>query len=136
MKKLLLGVGALLMASAAVPASAHDWNGYSGYRYGYGGGYYDVVRQHVRACRQHERFHERLNEEHDQLHDDGVDNGWDHSDAHDALDDAHDRYHDTHGGAQNCGYWNQQYYNMIQGSRYRGGNDRGYGWSFQFGSGY
>ncbi len=52
MYKTLIGAGALVLATAAVPASAHDWYGDryggSGYYnngcdsddYGYGGGYY------------------------------------------------------------------------------------------------
>lgn len=139
MKKLLLGAGALVLACAAVPAAAQEWGGYSGYGrdygygsgygrdYGYGRNYYNVVRQHVRACRQHARFHQRLAEEHDQLHDEGFDNGWDHRDAHDELGDAHDAYHDSHGGVNNCSYWNRQYYNMLDGSRY-GGYGRSYGY--------
>jgi hypothetical protein len=135
MKKLLLGVGALLMASAAVPASAQGWNGYSGdgnsygnnYGDSYGGGYSDIVRQHVRACRKHERFHERLAEEHDQFHDQGYYGGDNHADEHDELADEHDAYHDRHGGARNCSYWYAQYYNL---QRYRTYDryDRGYRW--------
>jgi len=137
MRKLLLGIGALCMASAAVPAFAQGWGGYSGYgyargygSYGYGGGYADTVRRHVRACRQHERFHERLAEEHATEHDEGFYGRGDHSDAHDALDEAHDEYHDERGGAvENCGYWNRQYYRMLEGSSYprRYGGWSGYG---------
>ncbi|HKB96045.1 MAG TPA: hypothetical protein VKB94_04300 [Rhizomicrobium sp.] len=134
MRKLLLGIGALCMASAAVPAFAQGWGGYSGYgygrgygSYGYGGGYADTVRRHVRACRQHERFHERLAEEHATEHDEGFYGRGEHSDAHDALDEAHDEYHDERGGAvENCGYWKRQYYRMLEGSSY----PRSYGgWS-------
>lgn len=115
MRKFLLSVGALFMIGAAVPASAQDWGGYSGYGYGYA----DTVRQHVRACRQHERFHERLGEEHAQEHEGGFYGRDDHTDAHDALDDAHDEYHDERGGmAENCGYWNRQYYRMLDGYSY------------------
>src|SRR5258706_5498778 len=93
MFKMLIGAGALFLASASVPALAHDWGGddygngysnnYSGYSnsyggdsgyYGhrdYGGDYYDVVREHVRACRAHERFHQTLNQIHDSAHDNG-----------------------------------------------------------------
>jgi len=131
MKKLLLGVGALLLASTAAPAAANDWDGYSGYRNGSGGGYgynyIDVVRRHVRACRQHARFHARLGEEHRELHDEGIDYGWEHSDAHGTLGEAHEAYHDSHSGLRNCSYWNRQYYNMLQGTRYRGyGRSYGY----------
>lgn len=132
MRKLLLGVSALLMVGAAVPASAQDTAGYSGYGrgYDYGYGYTDTVRQHVRACRQHERFHEHMAEEHAQEHEDGFYGRDDHADAHDALDDAHDEYHDERGGtAENCGYWNRQYYRMLNGNSY----SRSYGpsgWSF------
>lgn len=131
MRKLLLGFGALCMASA--PALAQGWGGYyPGYGNSYGyGGYADTVRQHVRACRQHERFHERLAEEHAQEHDEGFYGRDDHADAHDALDDAHDEYHDEHGGmAENCGYWNRQYYRMLNGYSYP---RRDYpGWSFSY----
>jgi hypothetical protein len=137
MKRLLFGAGALLLASTTVPAAAQEWGGYSGYGrsygYGYGGSYSEVVRQHVRACRQHARFHERLAEEHDQLHDEGFDNSWDHRDAHDELGDAHDAYHDGHGGSDNCSYWNRQYYDLLQGSRYRGWNDGWYGRTSRYG---
>ena len=134
MKKLLLGFGALCLAGMAAPAFAQGWGGYSGYGgYGYGGGYTDTVRQHVRACRQHERFHERLAEEHADEHDEGFYGRDDHSDAHDALDDAHDEYHDERGGmVENCGYWNRQYYRMLNGY---GDRWRGYGypsWSFNY----
>jgi len=130
MRKLLLGLGALCMTSVAVPALAQGWGGYDGYNYGrgygYGGGYGDSVRQQVRACRQHERFHERLGQEHALEHDEGFDGRGDHADAHDALGEAHDEYHDERGGmAENCGYWNRQYYRMLEGSSY----PRRYGWS-------
>jgi hypothetical protein len=135
MRKFLLGIGALCLAGAAVPAFAQGWGGYSGYGYGRGYGYADTVRQHVRACRQHERFHERLAEEHAREHDEGFDYRGEHADDHDALDAAHDEYHDERGGmAENCGYWNRQYYRMLEGSSY----PRSYGrssWSFGF-SGY
>jgi hypothetical protein len=126
---------ALLLASAAVPASAHDWNddnggygyngyGYNGYGYNNGSGdngyyqqnYYDVVRQHVRACREHERFHQRLAEIHNQLHDEGFDSYSEHQDVHDALDAAHDAYHETHGEPRDCGYWYSQYSNWNRGT--------------------
>lgn len=132
MRKLLLslGIGALCTVGVVVPASAQSWGGYSGYGRGYG--YTDTVRQHVRACRQHERFHDRLAEEHAQEHDDGYYGRDDHADAHDALDDAHDDYHDERGGmAENCGYWNRQYYRMLNGNPY----PRSYnpsGWSFYY----
>ena len=139
MRKLLIGLGALCMASVAVPAFAQGWGGYSGYNYGRGygyGGYADTVRQHVRACRQHERFHERLAEEHAQEHDEGFYGRGDHADAHDALDEAHDEYHDERGGmTDNCGYWNRQYYRMFEGSSYPRPSGRSYKWSFGF-SGY
>jgi len=140
MKKLLLGAGALLLASTVVPAAAQEWGGYSGYGRGdgygsgYGSNYSDVVRQHVRACRQHSRFHDRLSEEHRELHDEGLGNSWDRRDTHDELGDVHDAYHDNHGGANNCSYWNRQYYEMLQGSRYRGyGRSYGYGRSDGYG---
>jgi hypothetical protein len=134
MRKLLLGMGVLFLASAAVPAFAQGWGGYSGYGYGrgygYGGEYADTVRRHVRACRQHERFHERLAEEHATEHDEGFDGRGDHSDAHDSLDDAHDEYHDERGGAvDHCGYWNRQYYRMLEGSSYPRSYGRSFGWS-------
>ena len=131
MRKILLGLGALCMASVAAPAFAQGWGGYSGYGgYGYGGGYADTVRQHVRACRQHERFHERLAEEHATEHDEGFGGHDDHADAHDALDDAHDEYHAQRGGAvENCGYWNRRYYRMLEGSSSPRGYGRSYGWS-------
>ena len=148
MKKLLFGAGALLLASVAVPAAAQEWGGYSGYgrgngygdsygrHYGYGDtsgrgygyNYADVVRQHVRACRKHARIHERLSEERRELHGEGFDGGWDHRDVHDELGGAHDAYHDSHPGANNCSYWNRQYYNMLNRSRYgRYGRSYGYG---------
>src|SRR5438045_309068 len=123
MRKLLLGLGALCMASVAAPAFAQGWGGYD-----YGRGYYgDDVRRHVRACAQHERFHERLAEEHADEHDEGFYGRSDHRDAHDALDDAHDEYHDEHGGLNHCGYWNRQYYRMLEA------RPRHYGW---YGNGY
>lgn len=135
MRKLLLGFGALCLVSMAAPALAQDWGGYySGYGYrGYGyGGYADDVRQHVRACAQHERFHERLAREHAIEHDQGFDDGEDHADAHDALDEAHDAYHEDHAGLGNCGYWNRQYYRMLNGYSYPR-RDYGYpGWSFSY----
>jgi Arc/MetJ-type ribon-helix-helix transcriptional regulator len=144
MTKLLMGVGALLMVSAAVPANAHDWNGYdNGYGYnGYGNGYgynsdYDVIRQHVRACRQHERFHQALAEVHDQMHDQGFDSNGEHRDVHEALDSAHDAYHETHGDPQDCGYWYSQYDRWNSGYGYRNRyhsryHHRPYGWSYQY----
>ena len=133
MRKILLGLGAVCMASVAVPAFAQGWGGYYGYGYG---GYADTIRQHVRACREHERFHERLAQEHAQEHYEGFDDGDDHADAHDALDEAHDAYHDERGGmADNCGYWNRQYYRMLEGYSYPRPYGRSYGWSFGF-SGY
>ena len=139
MKKLLLGIGVLCMASVAVPAFAQGWGGYSGYGYGrsYGyGGYASEVRQHVRACRQHERFHERLGEEHAGEHDEGFYGRGDHGDAHELLDDAHGEYHDERGGmADNCRYWNRQYHRMLESPSYGRGYRRPPSWSFGF-SGY
>jgi len=136
MRKLLLGFGALCLASVAAPALAQGWDGYySGYGYrGYGyGGYADDVRRHARACARHERFHERLAEEHAEEHDEGFYGRGDHADAHDALDDAHDEYHDERGGmVDNCGYWNRQYYRMLNGYSYPR-RSYGYpGWSFSY----
>ena len=147
MYRVLLGAGALLLATSAVPAAAHDWdyNGsYGGGSYGsgyYGGGSYygnrgyygygnqdydDIVRQHVRACRQHARLHEALNDIHSQLHDEGFDDNGDHQVAHEALDDAHQQYHEDHPEAQNCGYWYSQYRYLNRGY------DRPYGyWSYR-----
>ena len=134
MRKLLLGVGALLMVGAAAPASAQSWGGNSGYgrSNGYGYGYADTVQQHVRACRQHKRFHERLAEEHAEEHEDGFYGRDGHADAHDSLDDAHDEYHDERGGiVENCGYWNRQYYQMLDGYSYPRPYGRS-GWSFYY----
>jgi len=119
------------MASVAAPAFAQGWGGYYGYDNGRGyyGGYADNVRRHVRACARHERFHERLAEEHADEHDDGFYGRDDHADAHDGLDDAHDEYHDEHGGLNHCGYWNRQYYRMLEGRS----TPRRYGW---YGYGY
>ena len=135
MRKLLLGLsvfgaGMLGMASLAAPASAQGWGGTYGYGYGGYGGYADNVRQHVRACAQHERFHERLAEEHAQEHGDGFYGRDDHDDAHDALDEAHGEYHDDHGGLNHCDYWNRQYYRMMEGRSYY---PRSYG---RYGYGY
>jgi hypothetical protein len=139
MRKLLLGFGALCLASVTAPALAQDWGGYySGYGRGYGygyGGYADDVRQHVRECAQHERLHERLGREHAIEHAEGFDDSEDHADAHEALGEAHGEYHEDHPGLGNCGYWNRQYYRMMGGysdypRRYYGNS----GWSFYFGN--
>ena len=147
MKKLLLGFGALLLTSVAVPAFAHDdrpgvdpndpnRSGYNnGYNndngYGanqYGSNSYAVIAQHVRECRQHERVHQQLADAHDQAHQDGAaDNGDDHTDTHDELADAHDQYHDNHGEPQNCNYWYSQYNNNA-GSGYGYRHRRHHGW--------
>jgi hypothetical protein len=133
MRKLLLGFGALCLATVAAPAWAQGWGGYYGYRdYGYGGNFADAVRQHVRACRQHERFHERLAQEHAIEHDQGFGDGDDHADAHDALNEAHDAYHDDHPDLANCGYWNSRYYRMLGGYDYPR-HSYGYpSWSFSY----
>jgi hypothetical protein len=149
MYKVLIGAGALLLATTAIPASANDWNGYaysngSGYGYGgsyngygngygggggynsygngyggnyyshrnYGGGYYDIVRQHVRACQAHERLHEALGAAHDQAHDEGFDSSDEHSDVHEALGEAHEGYHENHPEVQHCDFWYSQYDRM------------------------
>jgi hypothetical protein len=154
MLKTLIGAGALLLATAIVPASAHDWddygnnygynnnsygynnyNGYNGYNrgydngYGYGGPDYGTIRWHVRACRQHERFHEALDAAHEQEHEQGFDDSGDHSAVHDALHEAHDEYHENHGGAENCGYWYSQY-NRWNHGYYGRPNYRSYGYSY------
>jgi Arc/MetJ-type ribon-helix-helix transcriptional regulator len=145
MYKLLIGAGALLMVTATIPASAHDWegdnsygynsyNGYGGSYYGrrYGGGdYYDIVRQHVRACRAHERLHEALDAAHDQAHDEGFDSSDEHADVHDALDEAHDEYHANRPEVQHCGFWYSQYYSMNH-RYYRpyGGSHRSYSYGY------
>jgi hypothetical protein len=119
MRKLLLGLGVLCLASVAAPAMAQGWGGtYSGYGYDNGRFYADTVRQHARACSEHERFHERLAEEHADEHARGFYDGEDHADAHDALDEAHDSYHDDHPDLGDCGYWNRQYYRMLEGYSY------------------
>jgi hypothetical protein len=156
MHKALIGAGALLLATAAVPASAHDWgdnNNYGNYdnNYGsnnYGNGYnsgygyrdynrgpdYDTIRWHVRACRQHERFHQTLNHVHEEEHEQGVEDS-DHRDVHQALNEAHQEYHDNHPGAENCGYWYSQYYRWNHGGygrsyyRYNGYSNRDNGYS-------
>jgi len=122
MKKLLLGVGALLMASAAVPASAHDWNGDSGYSNGYengyrynsGSGYVDAVRAHVRACRLQERFHERFGQRSDRYDNQGF-GAYGGYNTYGRGEDR-DGYHGNRGGVQNCGYWYAQFNNL---QRYR-----------------
>jgi len=49
------------------------------------------------------------------------------------LDDAHDEYHDERGGmAGNCGYWNRQYYRMLEGSSYPRRYYGNPGWSFSY----
>lgn len=125
MLKAMIGAGALLLATAAIPASAHDWDdqgyGYGGYyshRY-YGGDYYDIVREHVRACRAHARFHEELNAAHAEAHEEGFDDSDEHADTHDALNEAHGEYHEDHPEVQHCGYWYSQWYNMNRGGYYR-----------------
>jgi len=130
MRNLLLGLGALCLAGVATPALAQGWVGYGYGGYGYGGGYADTVRQHARACTRHERFHERMAQEHTNEHDEGFDDGDDHDDAHDALDDAHDAYHDDHPGLGNCGYWNRQYYRMLNGDGYSRRNYATPSWSY------
>ena len=103
MKKVLLAAGALLLATTAVPASAHDWRYDNGYGYGYGnsynGGtydYYNRARQHLRECRAHRYVHQDLHDLHDQAHDNGFDDGQDHGDTHDALNAAHEQWHRDH----------------------------------------
>ena len=119
MRMMILGVGALLMAGTAIPASAHDVNGENSY---------SVIRQHVRECRQHERFHHQLHDAHDQAHQDGsADNGADHADTHDALLDEHDQYHEDNGDPQNCQYWYSQY-NNSRGYGYRDRHYRRHNW--------
>ena len=143
MYKTLIGASALLLATVAVPASAHDWDGYGsggyygrgygGYGYGYGGDYSDIVREHVRACRAHERLHEALDAAHEQAHEEGFENGDEHADVHDALDEAHDEYHANHPEVQHCEFWYSQYARMNY--RYH----RPYGgsyWSFSYGNRY
>ena len=134
MKKLLLGLGALCLVGVAAPALAQGWGGYgSGYGYGYGG-YADNVRQHARACRAHERFHERLNDEHAMEHQDGFDGHDDHADAHGALDAAHEQYHEEH-DADNCAYWQQRYYRMLDRPSYSGsywGRQPSYGYGYRY----
>ncbi len=147
MYKALIGVGALLLATTAMPASAVAWddNGYSGngyyngynsngynngyYNNGYGNGYryrgyydrryydgydYDSIRQHVRACRRHERFHEALNRAHEAEHEQGAGYGEDR-DVHEALSEAHQEYHENHPGAHDCNWWYGRYNNYNRG---------------------
>ncbi|MBL6938313.1 MAG: hypothetical protein ISS15_06915 [Alphaproteobacteria bacterium] len=131
MLKTLMGAGALLLTTAAVPAAAHDWDGYGYGRYDSGGGYYyNVVRQHVQECRQHERFHEQLDALHGDAHDEGFDGRDEHDDLHDALDQAHGDYHADHPGLRNCGYWYSQYNNMTRGYRGYWGYHRYGGWNY------
>ena len=105
----IIGFGVLLLASAAVPATAQysNRNDY-GYTRGYGSNDLNVVRQHVRDCRQHEQLHEDIAGVHAQEHAEGLPNGEAHHDAHDQLNDAHDQYHEERGNVENCGYWNSQ----------------------------
>ena len=107
MNKYFIGFGALLLASASVPALGQYSNG-NGYSGGYGSSDLNVVRQHVRDCRQHEQLHQELAGAHAQEHAEGLASGPDHHDAHDDLNAAHDQYHDEHGSADNCGYWNSR----------------------------
>jgi hypothetical protein len=121
MNRFLIGFGALLLASTALPALAQytNGNGYGGYGGYRGGNDLNVVRQHVKDCQQHQRLHQELAGAHAQEHAEGLANGADHHDAHDELADVHDQYHDEHGSADNCGYWtnrlteleNRRYYN-------------------------
>ena len=157
MKKVLLAVGALLLATTAVPASAHDWgyggNGYNnGYNNGYGGNgyggngyggygngygrdylsYYRQLRAQLRECRQHQRVHRQLDALHDQAHDERFDNGQDHADTHGALDAAHEQWHRDHPYADDCSDL-QSRLNGSNGGYYNRG-DRGASWSFSWGN--
>ena len=127
MYKALIGAGALLLATAAVPVSAQAWdgndNGYGynnydhryGYR-GYDGGYdYNTIRWHVRACQRHERYHEALNAAHEAEHDQRYGDYGEHRDVHQTLNEAHEEYHENHAGAHDCSYWFSQYYNQNRG---------------------
>jgi hypothetical protein len=138
MRNLFLGAGAMLLASTAVPAFAHEVNnngynsnynngynnngynnnGYNNNGYnnngdsGYGDSNPDVIRQHVSECRQHQQFHQQLQNAHDQQHTEGYDNSQDHQDAHQALNEAHDQYHAENPGGHDCNYWYSQYNNL------------------------
>lgn len=122
MKKLLLGVGALLLAGTAIPASANEWDGGSNYGGGYNNSYrfnsdsryVDIVRLHVRACRQADRYRERFAQRNDGYYNQGYGNFGGYNTY--GRDGDYGSYHYNRGGAQNCGYWYAQFNNL---KRYR-----------------
>jgi len=106
MKKLFLGVGAILLASTAVPAMARDY-------YDNGNGYYDNGGYNNGY---------------------GYDNGYGYN-GYNGYDDRYG-YNDCrrqyYNGGQNCNYWNSQYDNR-RGYGYRHRHYRSDGLSFGFG---
>lgn len=128
MLKTIIGTAAVVLAAACQPALAHDWddgddyngtNGYYGYDdYGYGnygyGGHDNIAAEHVRLCREHERFHDTLNAIHEQQEEQGF-YGRDRYDADRALNEAEEEFHEQHPGAGNCGYWYRRYYGSYGG---------------------
>ena len=99
MRKLLIGAGALLLATAATSAFAQPYyGGYGGYGYG-GPGSYRAYVQQMRACQRHDRLHRELDAEHAQEHAEGLYGPGDHRDLHDTLEEAHEAYHEDHPNA-------------------------------------
>ena len=159
MNKLLLAAGALLLATTAVPASAHDPNSDNTYSYNpydngsgsnrydnghgsnqYGNGYgydrgysgYDSRnREQLRVCLKHQRVHQKLAALHDRTHDQSYYDGADHSNAHDYIDARHEQWHRDHPGADDCRYW-QGLVNSGRGGYYDR-SDRNGSFSFSFG---
>ena len=125
MNKVLLAAAAILVASAAIPASAHsaygngynqynNSSGYNGYNNGYGGsqygngydrGYYDNRnREQVRVCLKHQLMHQKLAALGDRISDQGYFDGARHSDSRYYLEARHAKWHRDHPGADNCRY--------------------------------
>ena len=84
MRIVLAAVGALLLSTAAVPASAH---GYDSYRY-----YFYHQRDHA----EHRDFHRDFSEAHDDAHDEGFASRRGHNAWHNAYDNTHERFHEDH----------------------------------------
>ena len=96
MMKMLLASAALILASSALPAAAHETD-----RYGNTISHSRYMRDYHariayrRQLREHARLHQDLNNEHAQAHAEGV-NGADHADTHDALSATHEQFHRDH----------------------------------------
>ena len=139
MKKTLLIVGALLLATSASSAFAQGYRPYYGGQSYYGGSDYNggYARQ-LREERRDARVHQELDALHADEHYQGLDSRGDHRDLHDSIEEAHDAYHYDHPGVGYSGSNPSRYggYGYGNAPSYGYGNYSGYGNGMSFGFSY